>query len=520
MTDLSQYSDEQLMGMLQSHGAAAASAPDLPWYENYSNAAIKAPIKALTGTLQLANDIGEALPGGSQEQGDASRAASKQYLQNVERAYPTQPGFSSWLGDTIGDPRNAVMGLAKGPMQAAALIGGTNGLTNADENDEGLGQRAIQGSFGATTGAITGKIMGALLGKSENTLQPEQQRLAKALMNSGVDLTPLQQTGNPAYKAMEGTFKSLPLTSGIQEKVSDNQMKQFTSAILDKAGVNSEAATPDIITKGYHNAGGMIGQITEKYSMPIDNQFTQDVLNVQNEYGKIIAPGERPQFEEIVNNLTDPKISHLPGNIYQDTRSGLGKIAQSAWKRDPNFAAAIDGLQEAMDNSISRVMPADDVAALNQYRGYYGNMKTVMRSMNTGHPDALAGDITPSRLGAALRTGNEVRYTQGLGSLNDLSRGGEAILKEPVKAAKPSWKIPEMIGAAIGSGGAAHGGELAAGLVPGVAGGAASILGPAALQQVYNKLPGYMVNGIPVLNTQMALKLGALLATKSEEMPQ
>lgn len=514
--------DSDINAAIEQHLSPAA-APEMPWYENYANAAVKSPIKAVTGVMQLANDVGEALPGGSTEQGDASRAFTKKFLADIDKKYPTQPGFSRWLGDTIADPRNAIMAAAKGPVMAGALMGGSMGLTNPDPEDEGLGGRAAQGAFGAAAGAASGKLTGALLGPSENKLEPEQQRLAKTLLDNGVDLTPLQQTGNPAYKAMEGTFKSLPVTSSIQEKVGDSQLKQFTAAVLDKAGVNADAATPDIISKGYHNAGNMIGQITEKYAMPIDNQFTQEVMDIQNQYGHVIAPSERPQFEEWVNKLTDPKLSTLPGKVYQDTRSNLGKIAQSAWKRDPNFATAIDSLQNAMDDSIARAMPADDVAALNQYRGFYGNMKTIMRAQNTGQPDALVGNVLPSRLGNALRTGNDTRYTQGLGPLNNLSRAAELILKEPAgSASKPSWKIPEAIGGAVAGGGAIHGESLASGIAPGIVSGAMSIGGPAAVQQIYNRAPSYMVNGLPGLNSKSTQRLIAAMLAKqaAEGLPQ
>jgi len=485
--------------------------------ENYANAIGQGETNTGTAILGLGADAANKMGMASDESTQAFKDLAQKAREDYANKNPVQAGVGKFAADILTNPVSFVPG---GPAAVAAASGASSALINSPANQE-LSDKVLNTATGGTVGAITGKILGSLLGGIKSSLTPEQERLASVLQDNGVDLTPAQATGNKTMKLMESTFKNLPITSTVQGNIEGDQAKAFTKAVLEKAGVNSEAATPDIINNGYKNAGNMIGQITEKHTMPIDNQFIQDVLDTQGEYGQTIAPAERPQFNEWVNKITSG--NSMPGHLYQQTRSGLGKIADSAWNRDPTFAKAVDALQSNMDDAMQRGMlangAADDAAALAENRGYYGNMKTVMRAMNSGSQDALSGNIPPTRLGAALRAGNPTGYVTGQGPLNDLSRAGEAFLKDSIgdSGTAGRTKMADIMqghwGVPIGAGGAAY----AAGGAPlAAASGVATIGLPVAIQQLYNRFPQYMAHGVPIAGSPLALKLGALLAGNKE----
>jgi len=485
--------------------------------ENYANAIGQGETNTGTAILGLGADAANKLGLASDESTQSFKDAAQKARENYATNNPVQPGFGKFSADILTNPLSFVPG---GPMAVGAASGAGSALINSPPNQE-LSGKALNTATGGTVGAITGKVLGSLLGGVKSALTPEQERLGQVLQDSGVDLTPAQATGNKTMKLMESTFKNLPITSSVQSGIEGDQASAFTKAVLEKAGVNSDAATPDIINNGYKNAGSMIGQITEKHTMPVDNQFIQDVLKTQDEYGQTITPAERPQFKEWVDKITSG--NSMPGQLYQQTRSGLGKIADSAWSRDPTYAKAVDALQGNMDDAMQRGMvangAADDAAALAENRGYYGNIKTVMRAMNSGSQDALSGNIPPSRLGAALRAGNPTGYVTGQGPMNDLSRAGESFLKDSIGDSGTAGRsamanlMQGHWGAPIAAGGAAMsvGGAPLAGLA------AATTIGlPAAIQQVYNRFPQYMAHGVPIAGSPLALKLGALLAGNKE----
>lgn len=485
--------------------------------ENYENAVTGGLTNTGTAILGLGADAADKLGVTSPENAQNFKDIAQQARESEADQHPVQPGVGKFAADILTNPASFVPG---GPMIAGTANAATSGLINTPSNAD-LSEKALNAGTSGVVGGITGKAIGSLLGGVKNALTPEQQRLATVLQGNGIDLTPAQTTGNKTMQLMESTFKNLPITSSVQSGIEGDQSKAFTKAVLEKAGINSESATPEIINNGYKNAGGMIGQITEKHTMPVDNQFVQDVLNTQTKYGQTIAPAERPQFNEWVNKITSG--SSMPGNLYQDTRSGLGDIANSAWNRDPVFARAVDSLQGNMDDAMQRGMvangAADDATALAEARGNYSNIKTIMRAMNTGSKDALSGNIPPARLGAALRSGNPTGYVTGSGPLNDLSRAGEAFLKDPIgdsgtagrsamaNLMQGHWGAP--ISAATA--GAAAGGPPLAALA-----GATTIGLPAAIQAIYNKFPQYMAHGVPIAGSPLALKLGALLAGNQE----
>lgn len=520
MADLSDIPDDMLRKMIHDNLGTVVDAVSttknlvtnpLSIPENFSNAAMGTLGKAATSAYGIGADIGEKT--GYLTPEEAQRRRENAYTAQREiipEKYPTHPGMERMAGEMAPWLPFGAFG---SPIVSGAVSGGLNSLAETDPRKP-VSEKLTNAGIGITLGGVTGKAIGTLLGPSKNTLTSEQQKYIETLKQNNIPVTPAQETGNAAYNRFEGLFNKFPITSGIQANAEANQAKAFSNAVLDKAGLAPSTDIQTVVGKGYKNSGGMIGQITQNYQMPIDNAFTQDVLNVSNKYHGTMQPAERPQFKELVDQITDPAKASLSGTDYQTMRSKLGDIANAAWKRDPIFARAVDDLQRAMDDSIVKTMHPDDVTALMEARKNYSGTKDIMRAMKSGSEEALSGNIMPQRLGSVMRQKYGDNYGISSNPMLDLSKAGEATIRPP--------RTPDTMGKSLG--------KMLFGSLPVDMGIGASIMGasnpaalaigattagtPIALQQAYNRIPQYFVNGVPYIGTKPAMNLGAMLTAE------
>lgn len=485
---------------------------------NFGNAVAKGYTQLGAGILGAGSDVRQAIgvinPFEAQQEKEFI-GGGRDY---AEQQYPTQPGLERWVGSTIGQNAPALL-FPGGPIVSGAVGGLTGSVAGTDPRASGE-QKATNAVVDTALGAGTGALLKGVFGES-SALNPETKRLAAVAKDEGIFLTPGQRTGSKTKQIMEGAFSNLPFTSDIQSGILEKQASQFTKSVLRKAGIDADHATPEVIGKAYDDVGGQIGNITATHSMPKDNQFIQDVIKVQDQYGDALAPNERPAFKEWVDRLTDTNTGQfLPGKAYQETRSNLGRIAQSAWMRDPNYARAVDGLQDAMDNAIQRNMPLDKVAELQKARGQYTNIKTIMKAMNTGQETAISGHIPPSRLTQALSSNNPTGFVTGKGDLNDLARAGKQFLGNKISdsGTVPRGKMAELLQGHFGSlvpagtigGAAGHFGGTAEGLM-----GAGATLGlPLAVQGIHYlpKVPMPVLSPFSAALGGQAYNFGSLAA--------
>lgn len=357
-------------------------------------------------------------------------------------------------------------GLGQQATAGTVSAGTTQGLTEA-----GVDPR-LATALGIAAGPTSVALGRRMLTPAPSNLTPEQQRLAAIFENEVGPLSAGQSTGSKWMQVAEDQVSKLPFGDALVQNPRAGQRDAFTRAALAHAGVDAEAATPEVVNQAFHDIGKRIGNITENHTVRFDPQYAQDVHALAAEYVPHLEDSQRRSLKSFIDRIHD-KGGVLDGADYQRIRSQIGTRIRSM--NGPNVSqeyrsALIDlqsALDDAMSRSIVRVAP-DDAAALQQARQQYANMSVISRAV-AGSSD---GVLTPKALQSALTQSIGKRaFSQGRGDLNDLSRAGTQFLTTPPDSGTASrWALPAYVGQ-IMAGGTAAGpkGAIGAAALPFVA---------------------------------------------------
>lgn len=466
------------------------------FFQNFAAGAEQNLEKTGAGLLGLGTDALQGLGVFSPNEASSYKNQLTNVSHGAEQQFPADSGIGHFLGtNTAGAPMAFLPGL--GPIGAGTVGGAFNSIANTNPNAS-LGMKTSNAVIDSGVGALTGKVVGSILGKTGSNLSAEDQRLAQVASDQGIDLTPAQQTGNKTLNLFEKII-------GSQDQQAPRQAEQFTQAAMRNAGSISSDASPQAVDKALTTSGEAIGNIAGKYSLPVDDQFINDLIAASDKHSDIIEPLQKPIFDKIINTLSSG--DEIPGDVYKSTRTQLGKIAKTSWNSNPQYAQAVSDVQDALDNAMQRVMSPEDSTAMNLVRQQYGSAKTIARAMRSGTDEALSGNIPPNRLlNAQFAQGDN--FSRGRGALNDVSRAGARFITDGDSASTTGDAvkgIARSLAPAAFVGGTDYALNPKHDATRSLELGAAALSAPLLARLLYNTLSPMIVNGVPGLNNPAAI---------------
>jgi len=257
---------------------------------------------------------------------------------------------------------------------------------------------------------------------------PERIVQANTLAGEGVDLTAGQRTGNNSLRYMESEIGGTSAANMMER-----QGEQFTRAALQRAGVNAERATPEVIDDAFRRIGADFDGLAARNTLLPDAQMGQDLGNVFREYNGAVAQSQRaPVVADLIGDITT-RASQGPidGNFYQRTSSRLATLARSA-ATDPERRQALQGMRDALDDAMERSLQATNPADLGgwqQARNQYRNMLVLEKAATGAGENSAMGIISPQQLRGAVVNQGRRAYARGQGDFADLARAGEATMR-------------------------------------------------------------------------------------------
>jgi len=379
--------------------------------------------------------------------------------------------YASTVGEFL--PGSVVPG---GTLANALRFGVLPGLASegAGQLTEGTGLEPYARVAAALAAPMLPALASRAISPFSGAISPERQRAITALQGEGVPLTAGQQTGSRGLQ-----FAESELGGGRAASLMDDQARAFTEAATRKAGMQGGLATPDAMAANAQRLGQGFQNISARNAVRADPQFGNDMGRVLREYDRVLPTAQR----EVVNNMADDILAitssnggSIPGEVYQATRSRLGRMAQSARNSDPEYANALRGLRNTLDDAMARSVSPDDAAEWARLRSEYGNMKVLEKAATGAGESAAMGTISPAKLRQAATTGRQSGYARGTGDFDELARSGQAVMS-PLPNSGTAGRIrAQNLGAPLLAGGGALAGGvpgLLAGLVaPQVAGAA------------------------------------------------
>lgn len=479
----------------------------------------------------------ESLFGGGLPWSDAYSQALDMYRDAREDYRQENPGTAT-AAEIGGSLTSAVpLSVALGPAAANtaarrlgqnALAGaGWGGLYGFNAGAGGAGERlqsaAASGAMGAATGAAIPAIAGAsgrALQPVRSKLSPEGARLADVARQEGIPLSTAQATGSKPLAVMESAFGNMPMTAGPQQAFSEAQRQAFNRAVLRRAGVEADTATPEVIDRAFQEIGRRFDDVAARTTVNIDDAFYQQIDDVAQEYGRRLPTDVAPVFQSYIDDIakmraagSEPGVTAttIDGKSFQKVYSDLRRRARSA-KNRPDLQQALNALADTLDDAMMRTgrnadnlpalpgqqgmatNPADEWAAL---RRQYRNLLAVDGAMDKTTAGAATGDIMPTALAQSVR--RQGGYTRGRGDLNDLARVGATFVRDNVP---DSGTAQRMLMQNLLTGGVAGGaGYMGSGdPMAGLAFAGAGLAGPRLAQALYNSPAGKRYLGSNVLD--------------------
>jgi len=303
---------------------------------------------------------------------------------------------------------------------------------------------------------------------------PIRQHAVRTLENEGVAaLTAGQRTGRPALRWAESMSKDTAFSGGRAAQMEMQQVEQFTRAALRRAGVNADRASPDVMDTAFRNVGQAFDAVAARNNLVPTRYFMNRLQQIGDDYRRVSAePMRAPIVEDVISTLRDPATRQngvLPGRLYQNYRSSLGKAQQGLRARDPVAANAIRDIIGVLDRTMETSIRAfqgnnrADLGAFRRARGNYRNLLAIEDAVSGAGEAAASGLITPSALRNAVKKQGKRAYVRGQGDFAPLARAGELVMKPlPQSGTAPrlnAMNVLHGIGGVVGYG---AGGPLAA----------------------------------------------------------
>lgn len=381
-----------------------------------------------------------------------------------------------------------------------AAYGGVSGFAAGEGGLENRLDAAQTGAMvgGALGGAVplVGSAVSRVISPVRNRLTPEAQRLAEAAKDEGIPLTAAQATGSRPLQALESVFGTLPLTAGPQQAIQQTQRNAFNRAALSRINEAGDSVTPEVLDAASKRIGGDFKKLSAQTTVKLDEPFVKEVTDVFTKYNDRLEVQKRPIFENFVKEILGDgtRLDPMKGAVYQTVRSDLSRMAKGYGGSDPTLAAALRGLRDALDEAAERSMPEQLKGDWKEARRQWGNLRTLEKASANTTTQTAAGNLQPTQLAQAVRQQHPRAYGFGAGEMNDLSRVGNTFVRDQA----PNSGTPErtaLMSLMTGGGGAglAIGDPLVAGAAV-----AAPLLGPRAVQMVYNSRPvqAYLKNQV------------------------
>jgi len=354
-------------------------------------------------------------------------------------------------GATLLPAAGLARALPAGVMQGAAASMAAQPIMQAGAGMVGgaVGEATDNPLLGAAAAIATPALVGAarrVITPVPHSNSPQRAALVTQAEAEGIPLTAGQATGSRFLQNVESQLEQLPLTSAPQRAIREEQQRAFNRAVLQRAGVNADVATPEVMNAARDRIGGEIGAIANRNTLVVTPQLQQELAQIDDSLRFLPAEAAAPvrarleQLRGMVMPGTPipPNSSAVPGAAVPDTIPGasyrmldsqLGRSMRSTANGD--LRAALGDLRERLRAAMDASISPEDAQAWQEARRQYANLMVAARAAGGAGANVAEGNISPLALRGAVNQSTGQGYAFGRGDLNELARIGQSLLRAP-----------------------------------------------------------------------------------------
>jgi hypothetical protein len=314
-----------------------------------------------------------------------------------------------------------------GSLKAAAAFGALPGLLEYGTTKEKL-TRAAGGAAGSGIGYGIGKAIGAVASPGMKAVNPEAERLAKVAAAEGIPLDAAQVTGNPVLQNVKAGLQHLPWTSSGQAAQSQKQGDAYYAALLRQFGEGGTAATPDVLADASRRIGGDIQEAAQSATLKLDDAFVAKLADIETKFVRRLPTDQKAVIRSYLDDMTELIGKDMPGDVYQSTRSELGRLSHETDNQTVKHAAK--QMQKALDDAFDRQASPEMVAQMGKARGEYSRYSTVSDAVKGSR--AQDGRPSPKQVYAHAQSDIPGFEKGAGGQFADIARAGRQFLPDQI----------------------------------------------------------------------------------------
>lgn len=360
-------------------------------------------------------------------------ARQKQQQQFKDEGYkPLQEQHP--IATAVGESAPLLAVPAGGSLRAAMALGALPGLIEYGTPEEKLA-RGGAGAAGNAVGLGVGKVIGKALSPGLEAASPEAGRLADVMASNGIPLDAAQVTGNQVLQNTKAALAKIPWTANGQQARDAAKQTAFNQSVLKFIGSDAKAATPDVMGDAYNAITSKMNDAANSVTLQLDEAALNKLGAVEKNFLRRLPTDQKQIVKSYIDDILEAGANGgIPGDIYNKTRSDLGKLAFDT--ENSTIREGVKGIQKVLDDAFDRQAPKEAVDAMREARAQYSKYQTVANSLKKAR--STDGNIPAKQLYAQAQH-DIPGFERKTGDFVDLVRGGRQFLPDPI----PNSGTPE-----------------------------------------------------------------------------
>lgn len=192
---------------------------------------------------------------------------------------------------------------------------------------------------------------------------PVREENVTRLREAGVPLTPAQDLGNPSASVFESVMRYLPTSAPRVARAEDEQARAWTRAVNRQFGLDSDIATPEVLTAYQRQWGARADALEAATLLRPDETFARQVGDMRSQYRRGLDDGMYRSFSDSLRRVEEfvaarAQGAQMPGTNFRQIDSELGFAVDTAKNSaDPTIRAygqAMERLRDSFHGLLQR----------------------------------------------------------------------------------------------------------------------------------------------------------------------